>query len=160
MGKKATAADAELILRLYELRREPEMRKARNWWLMEFWPKNVDDYLKALAGPENHWLRQVQSYWGIAAAFVLEGVLHEELFLKPSFSGEMFIMFVKIHPFLDELREKLEPKAFADTEKVILRTKWGRERLQFMLKRVEMMRERFAKADHKPAITGHEARSL
>ena len=41
MSKKAIASDAELILKLYDLRREPEMRKARNWMLMEFWPKNA-----------------------------------------------------------------------------------------------------------------------
>jgi hypothetical protein len=46
MPKKATAADAELILKLYELRREPEMRKARNWWMNEFWPQSADDFIK------------------------------------------------------------------------------------------------------------------
>ncbi len=33
MSKKATSADAQLILQLYDLRREAEMRKARNWWV-------------------------------------------------------------------------------------------------------------------------------
>ena len=46
MAKKATAADAEIILKLYDLRREPELRKARNWWLITFWPLTADDYLK------------------------------------------------------------------------------------------------------------------
>ena len=46
MGKKASAQDAELILKLYDLRREPELRKARNWWLWEFSPRNADDFLK------------------------------------------------------------------------------------------------------------------
>jgi len=83
---KPTVADAQLILHLYELRREPEMRKARNWWGGEVFPQNADDYLKvlwAMNSPENNWLRQVQSYWGMAAAFVLQGVLNEDLFLQP-----------------------------------------------------------------------------
>jgi hypothetical protein len=149
MAKRATVADAELILRLYELRREPEMRKARNWWMADFWPESADDFMKVAFGAgtvENNWLRQVQSYWGIVASFVLEGVLNETLFLKPSFSGEMFIMFAKVQPFLGELRGKIgDPKVFADTEKALLRTKWGKERLAFMAKRLEGMRARLKK---------------
>jgi len=148
MPKKATSSDAQLILQLYDLRREPEMRKARNWWAGQFWPRSADDFLKvlwAMGTPENNWLRQVNGYWGIAASLVLEGALNESLFLKPAFSGEMFLIFAKIHPFLKELREKLgDPHAFGDIEQVITRTKWGRERLKFMAKRVEMMREKFA----------------
>ena len=65
---------------------------------------------------------------GMAAAFVLQGVLNEELFLQPAFSGEMFLIFAKIHPFVKELREKLnDPNFFVQIEKVVTRTKWGRE---------------------------------
>ena len=61
MAKKPTAADAQLILQLYELRREAEMRKARSWWLGEFWPQSADDVVKvawAMGSQENNWLRQ------------------------------------------------------------------------------------------------------
>ena len=146
MAKKPTTTDAQLILELYDLRREPEMRKARHWWGMQFWPRSADDFMKvgwAMGTPENNWLRQVNGYWGIVASFVIEGVLNETLFLKPSFSGEMFLIFAKVQPFLKELREKLgDPHAFGDIEEAITRTKWGRERLKFMAKRVEMMREK------------------
>lgn len=145
MAKGATAKDAQLILHLYDLRREAEMRKAREWCLAQFWPNNVDDYLKiasAFQTQENRWLRQIQSYWGIAAAFVIEGALNEDLFLKPSFSGEMFMLFAKVYPFLAELREKVgDPRAFADIEAVITRSKWARERLKFVLKRAEAWKE-------------------
>jgi hypothetical protein len=146
MGKKASAKDAEIILKLYDLRREPELRKARNWWLWEFSPRNVDDFLKvanAPGTPENNWLRQGASYWGMAAAFVNQGLLDEDLFLRPACSGEMFFIFAKVYPFLTELREKLgDPEVFRDVEKVIASTKWGRERLKFILKRVEILREK------------------
>jgi len=149
MAKKASASDAQLILQLYDLRREAEMRKARHWWLAEFWPSSAEDFLKvalAMGTQENNWLRQVGGYWGIAASFVLEGVLDEELFLRPAFSGEMFVMLGKVNPFLKELREKLgDPEAFADIEKVATRTKWGRDRLKFILKRIEMWREMMQK---------------
>ena len=150
MSKKATTADAQLILQLYDLRREAEMRKARHWWVAQFWPSSADDFIKvawAMGTPENNWLRQVGGYWGIVASFVLEGVLNEDLFLRPAFSGEMFLMYAKLHPFVPELREKLgDPEAFGDIEEAITRTKWGRKRLEFMIKRVETMREKFATA--------------
>jgi hypothetical protein len=149
MTKKASVHDAQLILQLYDLRREAEMRKARHWWLTEFWPASAEDFLKvawAMGTQENNWLRQVGGYWGIAASFVLQGVLNEELFLRPGVSGEMFVMFGKVYPFLPELREKLgDQEAFLDIEKVVMRTKWGRDRLKFLLKRLETWREKMAK---------------
>lgn len=134
MAKKPTAADAELILKLYDLRREPEMRKARAWWVA-FDPQNADDFLKvawALGTQENAWLRQVSGYWGIVCSFVVTDVLNEELFLQPGFSGELFLIYSKIHPLVKELREKLnDPEFFLNVEKAVTRTKWGKNRLQF-----------------------------
>ena len=150
MPKKATATDAQLIMQLYDLRREPEMRKARHWWLAQFWPDTADDFMKiagALGSQENNWLRQVGGYWGMAAAFVESGALNIDLFLQPSVSGEMFFMFAKIHPFLKELREKLgDPEALLNVEKVIMKTKFGRDRLQFVLKRIAQNKDRLAAA--------------
>lgn len=146
MAKKPTVADAQLILQLYEIRREAEMRKARSWWFGEFFPNSADDYLKtatAMGTPENNWLRQVSSYWGMAASFVLSGVLNEDMFLQPAVSGEMFLVLAKVHPFLKDLREKLgDQQAFRNIELVGTRTKYGRERLQLFLKRVEMMKQK------------------
>jgi hypothetical protein len=92
---------------------------------------------------ENAWLRQVGGYWGIVTSFVLAGVLNEELFLQPGFSGELFVIYAKIHPFVKELRQKLnDPEAFLNIEKAVTRSKWGKNRLEFMMKRVETMREK------------------
>lgn len=149
MGKKASVEEAQLLLHLYDLRREAEMRKARDWWMWQFTPRTAEDFLKvayAAGTQENNWMRQVASYWGLAASFVLQGVLSEELFLRPAFSGEMFFVLAKVHPFLPELREKLgDPEVFRDIEKVATSTKWGRERLKFILKRIEMFREKAEK---------------
>lgn len=148
MAKKPTVADAQLIIQLYDLRREAEMRKARHWWAAEFFPQSADEFLQvswAMGTQENNWLRQVLGYWGMAASFVLTGVLNEELFLQPSFSGEMFLIFAKVQPILKELREKLgDPQAFHNLEEVAMRTKYGRERLQLLTKRVEVMRQKRA----------------
>jgi hypothetical protein len=148
MAKKPTVADAQLILQLYDLRREAEMRKARSWWFAEFFPQSADDYLtiaSAMGTQENNWLRQVSGYWGMAAAFVLSGVLNEDMFLQPAVSGEMFLILAKIHPFLKELRAKLgDQQVFRNIELVGTRTKFGRERLQLFLKRVEAMNQKRA----------------
>jgi hypothetical protein len=122
------------------------MRKARSWWLGEFWPQSADDFMKiagAMGSQENNWLRQVGGYWSMAASFVLHGALSEELFIQPAVSGEMVFVFAKVQPFLKELREKSgDPQLFGNIEKVITGSKFGRERLKLTLKRVETMREK------------------
>jgi hypothetical protein len=150
MPKKSTAADAQVILELYNLRREPELRKARDWWVAKFWPSSADEIQKvamAMGTQENAWLRQVGGYWGMAASLVLHGAIDAELFLQPSISGEMMFVFAKVQPFVKELREKMgDPQLFANIEKVITSSKFGRERLNLTLKRVETLREKLAKA--------------
>jgi hypothetical protein len=150
MPKKPTAADAELIIKLYDLRREAEMRRARNWWLVHFWPDSADDFMKiavALGSQENNWLRQVGGYWEMAASFVLHGAANEALFLEPAFSGEMFFLFAKLRPFLKELREKLQsPTMLANTEKVIMKSKANRDRLKLIEQRVATRRKALKEA--------------
>jgi hypothetical protein len=149
MAKKATPHDAALILKLYDLRREAEMRKARSWFGVEFWPQNAADFLKvanAFPSQENAWLRQVGGYWDMAAAFVLHGALNEELFLQPGCSGEMFFIFAKVYPFLKEFREKTNnPDAFANIEKVATGSKTARRRLERVSKNVQNRLKALAK---------------
>jgi hypothetical protein len=145
MPKRATVQDARLVLQLHHLRQEREMRKARRWWLDEFWPESSEDYIrveKAHRSRESHWLRQVISYWGMASSFVLQGTLSDRVFLEQTFSGEMFILYVKVRPFLKELREKtLNPELMRNMEKVILGSKTGRERLKEITKRMAACRK-------------------
>jgi hypothetical protein len=149
MAKKATAHDAGLILKLYDVRREAEMRKARNWFVTEFWPESADDILSVMnkfPSQENAWLRQVGSYWDMAAAFVLQGALHEDLFVQPGCSGEMFFIFAKIQPFLKELRHKTNnPGAWSNIEKVATGSKTARKRLELVSKNIEARRKAMAK---------------
>ena len=76
-----TAADADIRIKFYDLRREAEMRKARNWFGM--WvPQSFDDFMKIsmnFTAPENAWLRQVLTYWENAASLVLRGAVHKDL---------------------------------------------------------------------------------
>jgi hypothetical protein len=147
MPKKATAEDAQIMMQLYDLRREPEMRKARAWYA-NWWPSSVDEVMQLLNSfgtQENAWFRQVNGYWDMAAAFVLRGAVNEELFWDGS--GEMWFVLAKLQPFLKEVREKANiPQGFTRVEKVATRTKDGRDRLQMMMKRADARRAAVAKA--------------
>src|SRR5260370_40396799 len=95
MPKKPTVDDARLILELYDLRREPELRKARQWWLITFWPKSADDFVKeatAMGSEENNWLRHVGSSWGIAGSFVSKESVTKKLFLQLALFGDQHLI--------------------------------------------------------------------
>ena len=145
MPKKPTIDDARLILELYDLRREAELRKARQWWLVTFWPKTADDFVKvatAMGSEENNWMRQVGSYWGIAVSFVLNGIVSEKLFFQPSFCGELYFIFAKVRPLLKEIREKMNnPELFLNMEKAILGSKLGRAQFEKVEARVAALRQ-------------------
>ena len=142
---KATAADAELVLKLYDLRREPVMREARKF-ISTFFPQSADDIMNimnAMGTPENAYIRQVIGYWEMAASLVLRGALHEGLYLDNA--QEMFFVFSKFAPHLAEVREKLgQPQAFARCEEVINHTSGGQQRLELMIERQRVMAARYA----------------
>jgi hypothetical protein len=141
-------ADAELILKLYDLRREAEMRKARAWFA-GWWPRSADDVVQMINAPanpqENAWFRQVTGYWEMAASFVVRGVVSAELFYDSG--GELWFTLAKVYPFLKDIREKAQVPYFLQrVEKVATGSEEARERLQMMLKRAEARRAAMAKA--------------
>ena len=98
----AKTEDANLILKLYELRREEVMRKARDWYLSQFNPGSVQDITNAVMGEQSAYYRMVTTYWDMAASFVNPGALDEQMFLDAN--GECLVVFAKIEPFIEELR--------------------------------------------------------
>jgi hypothetical protein len=132
-------------MKLYDLRREAELRKARAWYVGQFWPQSTDEIIaviRAVNTQENAWLRQVGGYWSMASSFVSHGVLNEELFLETSCSGEMFFIYAKVAPFLPELREKMQnPMLFANLEKIITGSQLARDRFAMISKNVENLRK-------------------
>ena len=150
-NEKATSADAEVVLKLYDLRREAEMRKARDF-MANFWPQSADEVIKLAMGfgtQENAWMRQVFTYWDMVAAIILRGALHPDLAFDTT--GEMWFVYAKVKPFLKEMREKMQaPEAFAKIEKVVEGTPEGRQRLKTLqerLARVAAMRAKASAAD-------------
>jgi len=136
----ATPADAEIILKLYQLRTEAVMRQARAWVAGEFWPKTADDFFAVLdnpADPHSPFLRQVLTYWEMAAAMVLHGAVSAELFVDCN--GEGFFLLAKFAHILDAIREK-NPTFMAKTLELINRFSAAAQRYDMTLKHVEAMR--------------------
>ena len=115
----ASNGDAEIILKLYELRTEEVMRKARAWLVVEFWPETADDFfavLNGLGSQHNAYLRQVTSYWEMASALVLHGAVSADLYLDTN--GEGFFILAKLSHILPEILEQ-RPAFMAKTRRVI-----------------------------------------
>ena len=94
---------ADLILKLYELRRDPLLREARAWFVREFNPATVEELAALASGPKNPWIRMVVGYWDMAASLVVHGAIDREMFLASS--SEMLTTFAKLEPFLGPLRD-------------------------------------------------------
>jgi hypothetical protein len=135
--------DAELILKLYDLRRESEMRKARTFLGFEFWPNSAEDFAKISSGDPNRYWRQGISFWSMAADLVLHGALDESLFLDTA--GEMFFFFAKFKPFLADIR-KTQPDAFKSIETLINRSEAGKQKLAVFEQRVAGAKQRMQQA--------------
>jgi hypothetical protein len=119
---------ATLLIRLYELRREPTMREARNWFSREFNPTNMDEVMEVLMGPNSGHLRMVISYWDMAASFVLNGAIDEQMFNDAN--GEQVGVFAKMEPFLSEYRTRMgNPNYLSHLERVVMRRPGAKESL-------------------------------
>jgi len=122
------AESADLILKLYELRRETTMREARNW-MISFVPESAADIMGAMIGAETSaYYRMVTTYWDMAATLVNHGAIDEEMFNDAQ--GEHTLVFSKVEPFLTELRETMgNPKMLANLETLIMRQPDAKEML-------------------------------
>src|SRR5918999_604536 len=94
---------AVLNLQLFQLRRDPVLREARDWFLREFNPESFDELLAFVRGERNASFRMVVGYWDMAASLVTTGAIDADAFLAGH--GEIFATFSKIHPFLADLRQ-------------------------------------------------------
>jgi hypothetical protein len=137
MSSHATYQDAELILKLYDLRREPVMREARNFFAT-FAPSSIDDLMSimfAFDKKENAYVRQVLSYWEMVASLIVHGTINAAL--AQDTLGEMNFVYARIQPFLKDIRQKIDsPEFLQNLEKVVEGTAEGRERLARQQKRM------------------------
>jgi hypothetical protein len=124
---------AELILKLYELRREPVMRSARSYIGGEFLPRSFEDFLAIMSAGDQHssYVLQVYGYWDMVAALAFHGALEESLVYNAC--PEMYFQFAKIRPYIEEFRNKSSlPELFHNLQKFVEGSEEGRSRLHSM----------------------------
>jgi hypothetical protein len=131
MGKHE---DADLILKLYDLRREAVMREARTWWF-GFNPTSIQDVMSTMTGEHSGYMRMVLSYWDMACAMVLSGAIDEDLFNTTN--GEHVIVYMKMEPVLQEIRAMFDNPDFAKSLETVVK------RMPNIEARMANMRERF-----------------
>lgn len=114
MGK---AKDADLILKLYDLRREKTMREARTWFFT-FDPKTPQDFIEVLTSDKSGLYRMVISYWDMACSLVNNGAIDAQMFNDAN--GEHLFVYAKMEPFIPALREVMgAPQFLAHLEKTV-----------------------------------------
>ena len=131
MGKHE---DADLILKLYDLRREKVMREAREWWFT-FNPTNIQEVMGTMMGEHSGHMRMVLSYWDMACAMVLSGAIDEDLFNQTN--GEHMVIYLKIEPVLQDLRTMFDNQEFLQSLETVVK------RMPNIEARMASMRERF-----------------
>ena len=137
MGK---AKDADLILKLYDLRREPTMREARNWFF-SFNPQTPNDFMDVLLGDKSGYYRMVVSYWDMAASLVNHGAIDADMFNDAN--GEHIFVFAKIEPFLPALREMGNPDFLVHLERVIKEIPGYEQKLIATRERIQKIMEMY-----------------
>jgi hypothetical protein len=141
---------AELIMRLYDLRREPTMREARSWFV-SFFPDSIDDIMRVLIDPKTSGnFRMVATYWDMAASFVSRGAIDEDMFFDSN--SECWVVFSKVQPFIEELRTSMaDPGYLKNLESLIMKQPNALETLatrREMMKRWIAARAELAKAGY------------
>jgi hypothetical protein len=137
----ATPADAEIILKLYQLRTETVMRQARAWMIGEFWPQTVEEFFAVASNPADPhcaFFRQVTTYWEMAAAMVLHGAVSADLFADCNAEG--FFLLAKFTHILESIRERI-PGFLTKTSDLVNRNQSAAARFEVVLKNVEARRK-------------------
>jgi hypothetical protein len=130
---------ANLLLKLYELRREETMRKARDWFI-GFRPNSTQDVIDTIRGKDGAYYRMVVSYWDMAATFVNHGAIDEEMFNETIL--EHVAVFSKIEPYIEELRSVAgEPEYLKNLEKLVMKIPNVESRLAQLRKRMKVIAE-------------------
>jgi hypothetical protein len=145
--------DADLILKLYDLRREATMREARNWFFT-FNPTSMQDVIEALLGEHSGHYRMVVSYWDMAAAMVNNGAIDEQLFNETN--GEHIFVYAKIAPVVEEIRTGFgNPDFLQNLEKLVKRIPNVEEKITALRERMKKFADlRAERAAKTQAATG------
>lgn len=128
MGQ-VTHEQGEMLLKLYDIRREPKLRQARQWFVSQFHPASFDDVVKMFMGPgeEGSYIRMVATYWDMVANYASRGLIDEEFLFETS--GEQWIVWERLKPVIGQWREAFKnPHTFSHLEQHVARYEAWRER--------------------------------
>jgi hypothetical protein len=140
--------DANLILKLYELRREEVMRKARDWYVQQFNPGSLQEISDVMMSDKSAYYRMVTTYWDMAASFVNHGAIDEQMFSDANM--EHVVVFAKIEPFLAEIRSTfIMPNYLANLEKLVMNRPDAKEFLSGLRERFKQFAAMRAEAASK-----------
>jgi hypothetical protein len=130
--------DAELVLRVYEMRREQVMRESRDA-IAQFWPQSYEDVIALTKAdhPLNRAYRQVGSYWEMVYGMVRHGIVHPDYFLESNAEG--FFLFAKVHPYLERYRQEANPSSFRNAEWAATQSPAGQRIYEIIKGRVAKM---------------------
>ena len=146
--------DANLILKLYDLRRETVMREARNWFFA-FNPQSAEDFLEVLMSEKSGHYRMVVSYWDMAASLVNNGAIDAQMFNDAN--GEHIFVYAKVEPFLADLRAQFDnPEFLAHLEKLVKQIPNIEERLTVIRGRIKKIMEMYEQRNARAAAAGAE----
>jgi hypothetical protein len=113
MGE-VTHEQVNLLLRLYDIRREPRLREARQWFVSSFFPASAEEAMQQVppGSQENAFMRMVLSYWDMAANIVNRGLIDEEFFFENT--GEQWIIWDRVRPIIAAWRAMFKNPHFAE----------------------------------------------
>lgn len=145
-GKPITHADAELVLRLYDLRREPLMREGRTAIISKFHPRSFADVTEVMTSPThplNQAFRQVGTYWEMVYSFAKHGIINPDFLIESN--GEGLFLFAKVERFIKEIRAEISPTAFQNAQWMTENSPEAKKRFELAKIRLEKMAAAAAK---------------
>ena len=145
MKERPDYHDADLALKVYDLRREPVMREARNAINFTFWPRTFDEVAAVMQRdhPLNSAWRQTSSYWEMVYSMARHGIVSPDYWVENN--GEGLFLFAKVAPFLAEVRGKTSAAAFRNAEWLATETAEGRRVFEVLAARAGQADDRRAR---------------
>jgi hypothetical protein len=130
--------DAELVLKLYDLRRENLMRESRASLSAKYWPKTADEAVAVMKSdhPLNAAFRQVVTYWEMVYGMIRWGILHADFTLESSSEG--LYIYARAHPFVEQIQAQ-NPSYFVNAEWVVANSEVGRKTFERYRERAQRL---------------------
>jgi hypothetical protein len=133
--------DADLVLKIYDLRRESVMRESRLAINTKFWPRNAEEAVAVTASehPLNVAFRQTSGYWEMVYGMARHGIIHPDFLVENN--GEGLLLFARVEPYLEALRQATSPRLFRNAEWVAANSGAGQAVMESYRARIKRMLE-------------------